>query len=150
MAKKVFYRLYQDNRDESKYKGKWYARAKVVGSMGLEEIAEKMQENISMKKADAYAVLIEVVGILRDALLDSKRVKIDGLGTFSVGIKTEPAESASAFTASANIKRCKVNFLPDSYYPNGMGKGKARVYKLLDGISYAELPKNAVDTSKKP
>ena len=144
----VYYKLYQEKREGAKYENKWYARAKIVGHMDLHDVALKIQENTTAKEADAWAVLVELVNVLREALSSSKSVKIDGLGTFSPAISTSPAESAAAFTAAANVRGMKVNFLPEMRYENGVGKGKRKTNMLLRGAQVRELPKNDVDTSK--
>ena len=59
----VLYKLYQDNRDTSSHKGEWYARAKTLDTVTLNEIAQRIQDNTTAKKADALAVLTEMVGI---------------------------------------------------------------------------------------
>ncbi|MEE3386208.1 MAG: DNA-binding protein, partial [Prevotella sp.] len=74
----VLYKLYQDNRDNSKHKGSWYARAKTLDTVTLNEIAQRIQDNTTAKKADALAVLTEMVEVVRDYLQKSYRVKIDG------------------------------------------------------------------------
>ncbi len=77
----VLYKLYQDNRDTSTHKGEWYARAKTLDTVTLNEIAQRIQDNTTAKKADALAVLTEMVEVVRDYLQKSYRVKIDGLGS---------------------------------------------------------------------
>ena len=75
----VRYKLYQDNRAESKNRGKWYARA-VYNSRPktLKQMAMEIQENVSVKKSDVLAVLDEMVVVLKKWMQDSNRVKIDG------------------------------------------------------------------------
>ena len=90
----VFYKLYQDNRDTSTHKGMWYARAKSLDTVSLNEIAQRIQDNSTAKKSDALAVLTEMVEVIRDYLQKSYRVKIDGLGAFKMSLSTSPAPSA--------------------------------------------------------
>ena len=42
-----------------------------------------LQRNCTVKKADILAVLDELVETMRDQLQDSKRVKLDGFGSFA-------------------------------------------------------------------
>ena len=53
----VVYRLTQDNRKESKTKGKWYARALHTGVIDIEGLANIMQANCTLKKSDILAVI---------------------------------------------------------------------------------------------
>ncbi|SFG63693.1 HU family DNA-binding protein [Prevotella sp. KH2C16] len=149
----ILYRLYQDNRSNSLYPGKWYAKAVHQNIVGLDTVAERIQRNCSMKKSDVLAVLTEMVEVMKDELQSSNIVKLDGFGQFKVGITTKPAATAADFNAAKNVAGYRVNFLPASHsLPNGVNeKGHTRhivVRNMLDGITCREAPKNTVDTSK--
>ena len=64
----VFYKLYQDNRKNSKQKGSWYGRAKHVDTVTTEQLAEEMQENCTVKRSDILAVISELVTTMRKRL----------------------------------------------------------------------------------
>ena len=83
----VLYKLQQDNRDTSTHKGMWYARAKMLDIIELDELAQLIQDNTTAKKADAQAVLTEMVEQMRALLKRSYAVRIPGLGIFKVGLK---------------------------------------------------------------
>ena len=100
----VLYKLQQDNRDTSQHKGEWYARAKMLDIIELDELAQLIQDNTTAKKADAQAVLTEMVEQMRALLKRSYAVRIPGLGIFKVGLKTSPAATAQEFTAAKNVK----------------------------------------------
>lgn len=136
----VFYKLFQDNRDTSTHKGEWYGRAKMIDTIRLDEIAQRIQDNTTAKKADALAVLTEMVEVVRDYLQKSYAVRIDGLGTFKMGLSTSPAPTAKEFSATKNIKRMHVNFQPIVT----VDKNGQRHNILTSGTSVKELPKNAV------
>ena len=53
----ILYRMHQDNRKNSAHKGKWYARAVMNGTVGIDEVAEVMQRNCTLKKSDIRAVI---------------------------------------------------------------------------------------------
>lgn len=105
------YRKYQNTNRENNGYGKWYARAVIRESVGIEEMATKMQDNCTVKRADIMAVLSEMGPTMRDLLQDSKRVVIPYLGAFKLGIKTEGADTEDEFTAK-NVKGVKVLFQP--------------------------------------
>ena len=100
----VLYKLQQDNRDTSQHKGEWYARAKMLDIIELDELAQLIQDNTTAKKADALAVLTEMVEQMKSLLKRSYAVRIPGLGIFKVGLKTSPAATAQEFTAAKNVK----------------------------------------------
>ena len=142
----VRYKLYQDNRSESKTYGKWYARA-VYNSRPktLKQLALKIQENVSVKKSDVKAVLDELVGVLKEWLQDSNRVKIEGLGSFKIGLKTKPADSAKEFSVAKHVVGARVNFLPEVEVDLTTGR---RVKSLLMGLEVEETNKNDVNTDE--
>lgn len=141
----VFYRLYQNNNKRSRVYKKWYARAVMVDTMSTRELAEIMQENCTVKRSDIEAVLRELVPTMTRAMQDSKRVKIDGLGTFKIGLKTKPSVSPKEFSSQKNVLGMHINFMPETYKDSGTNR---RVTDLLRRCAVAELPKNAVITDE--
>ena len=149
----ILYKLYQDNRSNSLYPGKWYAKAVHQNIVGLDAVAQRIQRNCSMKKSDVLAVLTEMVEVMKDELQSSNIVRLDGFGQFKVGMRTRPAATAADFNSAKHVAGYRINFLPASHsLPNGVNaKGHVKhivVRDLLDGISCKEASKNKVDTSK--
>ena len=138
----VKYKLYQDNRKESKNKGMWYARAIVSGMLDTKKIAQMIQTNVSVKKSDVLAVLDELVEVMTIWLGEGYRVKLDGFGSFKVGLKTKPAESAKEFSAAKHVVGSRVNFQPETHWSAADGKKRSRVF--LDNLKVEETPVNAV------
>lgn len=136
----VFYKLYQDNREGSANKGKWYARAVHTGTVTIDDLADEMQANCTVKRADIVAVLSELVETMQKHLQMSHRVKLDRLGTFKIGMHTAPADNIKDFTASNNVKSVHILFQPETK----IEKDKTRIRALLTGCKVQELPKNDV------
>lgn len=141
----VYYRLYRNNNSHSSVYGKWYARAVMVDTMSTRELAEIMQENCTVKRSDIEAVLRELVPTMTRAMQDSKRVKIDGLGTFKIGLKTKPSVSPKEFSSQKNVLGMHINFMPETYKDSTTNR---RVTDLLRRCAAIELPKNAVITDE--
>lgn len=131
----IYYRLQRNNSQKSAYYGKWYARACHPSVMELNEIADLIQRNCSVKKSDVKAVLTELVEVMNDALQSSRRVKIEGFGSFKVGLRTAPADSAEEFTVSNNIRGYRVVFQQE-LKRNAEGTTRA----FTTGITAQELP----------
>lgn len=53
----VKYKLYQNKREGSSTKGKWYARAAADGLVTTDQLAETMQRNCTLKRSDIIAVI---------------------------------------------------------------------------------------------
>ena len=137
----VFYRLRKNNNSKSAQYGKYYARAVHVSTLTTNDIANIIQRNCSVKKSDVKAVLEELVEVMNSALQDSKRVKLDGFGSFKIGLKTAPADSAAEFNVRDNVTSLRVNFQPIAKVDSNGTRSKV----FLTGTSVKELPKNDVD-----
>ena len=136
----VFYKLYQDNRKNSKHKGSWYGRATHLDTVSTEQLAEEMQENCTVKRADILAVISELVTTMQRKLQQSMSVKIDRLGTFKIGISTTSASSVKEFSAQKNVKGTHLLFRPETK----IDKNGYRHRAMLSGVAVKELPKNDV------
>lgn len=106
----VFLSLYQDKRKDSRFNGKWYARAKTIGTKDLMDIAELVQRNSSMKRGDVVAVLLEASEVIGDMLADGYRVKLNGLGVFKVGVSTVAAPTEKDFDIAKHVKSSRIIF----------------------------------------
>ena len=63
--------------------GKWYARLKSIETLSTEKLAKHISEHGSVFTADVVeGVMKKVKTCLLEMLLESKKVKIAGLGTF--------------------------------------------------------------------
>ena len=136
----VNYKIYKSNR-KGTGNGMYYARASHRGTSTVNDLAKTMESNSTVKRSDILAVLSELSETMRNELNQGNRVKIDGLGTFKVGINTLPAKTAKEFTAQKNIKRIHLIFLPE-VTSDAQGK---QVKTLLQGVKVQEASEYAVD-----
>lgn len=129
----VNYKIYKSNR-KGTGNGMYYARAEHRTTITVDDLAKTMEANSTVKRSDILAVLSELSVTMRNELQHSNRVKIDGLGTFKIGINCKPAPTAKEFSAQKNIKRVHITFLPEV---NIDAQGK-RVKTLLQGVKMQE------------
>ena len=73
----------------------------------------EIEASCTVKRADVLAVISELVVVMKQALQDSKRVKLDGFGSFKLGLSTSPSDTAKGFTAAKNVKDIHVLFQPE-------------------------------------
>ena len=140
----VFYRLHQDKSKNTSRTGKWYARMVPMSIVNTRQLAEIMQRNCTVKKSDILAVLDELVETMRDQLQDSKRVKLDGFGSFKIGLSSIGAATANEFSAAKHIKSMHIVFTPEST-SDSTG---ARTKQFLQGAKAEELPLNVNERKK--
>ena len=140
----VFYRLSQVTAPKAKGYGKWYPRAVMTETVETNELATIMQRNCTLKRADILAVISELIETMQDQLQNSKRVKLNGFGSFKIGIKGEGADSAAEFSIGKNVEGLHVLFMPEVKKDSNGQLQKT----FISGCSVQEAPKNGVDTTK--
>lgn len=134
------FKIYKSNRT-GKTKDKYYARALHDETVDTNALAEIMQANCTVKSSDILAVLRELTETMTRELQSSKRVKLNGFGTFKLGISTTPADTADDFHANANISGVHVLFQPElTVDANGV-----RHLKLIDGVKMQEATVYDID-----
>ena len=114
---KVFYLLKQNKVKNSKVNGKWFARQKTIETLNTRKLANHISEHGSIYTPDVvFGVLEKFRSCLLEMLLNSKRVKIDGLGIFFTTLENTEggAESKDKFLPQKNLKGLHIRFLPDS------------------------------------
>ena len=142
----VFYRLHQDQSTGTKRSGKWYARAVPTAVIGTRQLAEIIQRNCTVKRSDVMAVIEELVEVMKDQMQDSKRVKLDGFGSFKIGIESKGAATAAKFTVADHIKGLHVVFMPERTKDTAGNRSK----QFLQGAKVEELPLNTVVKEDEP
>ena len=129
------YKKYQDNRANSKHRGDWYARS-VHQLVEFDDFVKHMaNHHCVFSEATIRGVLIAAETCLRELLLDGKAVRLDDLGIFRIGIKTEAADELQDFTAD-NITGVRVNLY--------LGK-RFRAADLYKDARFKEADRYAVD-----
>ena len=142
----VLYKLYKmvrtfkDGRTD-KAANHWFARAITLGTMTTDDVAELVQRNCSMKKSDVKAVIEELIDVIRDKIQESYAVKLDGLGTFKIGLKSSGAETVADFNVTQNIVGSHILFYPSRKVNSATGK---QTIALLEGLKVQETAKNTV------
>ena len=113
---KIFYELRQNKNVKSSIYGKWFAHSKSVETMNTRKLAKHISEHGSVYTTDVvFGVLEKFRSCLVEMLLESKRVKIDGLGTFFTTIENETggAKSQEEFNVNKNLKALHIRFMPE-------------------------------------
>ena len=133
----VFYKLIQNmNENMVKAYQKWYAHPVVTETVDLDYIAERIQRNSTAKKSDAKAVLTEMVEVITDCLQNSQRVKIDGFGSFKIGISSRGADTVDSYSAAEHVRGMRVIFQPEVTTDPSTHK---RSKKLLQGATLSDI-----------
>ena len=111
---KIFYRKYQNKNRKSSAYGKTYARMVPTGTLGTDEICDHIAKHGTIYTSDIVKGVVEkFINCFEELLLEGYKLKLDGLGTFYLSVKTEGTETEEEFIPNANIKKVRVAFLGD-------------------------------------
>ena len=113
---KIIYEVYQNQNEHNAAYGKWYGRVKYLESMNTRKLSNHIAEHGSIYTPDVvYGVMEKFRSCLVEMLLESKRVKIEGLGTFYATIECAKggALTKEKFSVLKDIKGLHIRFLPE-------------------------------------
>ena len=113
---KIIYEIYQNQVEDHPSKGKYFARVKTIETLNTRKMANHIAEHGSIYTPDViFGVLEKFRSCLIEQLLNSRKVKIDGLGIFYLTAECTKggAESAEKFNVQKNIEALHIRFLPD-------------------------------------
>ena len=92
-------------------------KASKTSDYTFEELSEDIATATTVTKADALAVLASIKPYIQAALLAGRRVVLNDLGSFVIGIRSkcfsQNAMNADDFSPSAKIKGYHLNFRPE-------------------------------------
>ena len=118
---------------------------KAGGTVATQQLAEVIAEKSSLTAGDVQNVVRNLMSVMREYLLNSRSVRLDGLGTFTMKACTRGKGVESAGKVSPNqITALKCRFTPEYTRPAAIGTTRA----LTQGVQFlhADLLKN--DTSE--
>ena len=120
---KIIYEVYQNQNSYSQAFGKWYGRVKNLESLNTRKLATHISEHGSIYTPDVvYGVLEKFRSCLIEMLLNSKKVKIEGLGTFYTTLECNKggAVSKDKFNVNSHVKGLHIRFLPEQEQENNI------------------------------
>ena len=113
---KIIYEVYQNQNSKNAAYGKHYARVKYLECLNTRKLSNHIAEHGSIYTPDVvYGVMEKFRSCLIEMLLQSKKVKIDGLGTFYATIECRKggAVSKDKFSVQRDIEGLHIRFLPE-------------------------------------
>ena len=104
----------QNTNSKSTAYGKYYAKAVYDESfVGIDEIADYIQQQASVKKSDVKAAIGELGEALKHYMEMGQKVRLDGIGIFKVGFSAIGVDEPEDCTASTITTR-RIIFTPES------------------------------------
>ena len=100
-----------------------------------QQLGEKIAEKSSLTAGDVHNVIRNLMSVMRDELLDSRSVKLDGLGTFTMKARTRGKGVATAKEVSPN----QVVSLRCQFTPEYTRVGTTTTRALTTGVSFIHV-----------
>ena len=113
---KIIYEVYQNQNSKNAAYGKHYARVKYLECLNTRKLSNHIAEHGSVYTPDVvYGVMEKFRSCLIEMLLQSKKVKIDGLGTFyaTIECKKGGAVSKDKFCVQKDVEGLHIRFMPE-------------------------------------
>ena len=113
---KILYEVKKNQNSHSAAFGKWYAQIKNLETLNTRKLANHISEHGSIYTPDVvYGVLEKFRSCLIEMLLNSKKVKIEGLGTFYCTLENQKkgAPKKEDFNVNKHLKALHIRFLPE-------------------------------------
>lgn len=127
--------------------GLWYPQSVTVGKpVTTDEIADRLAKISTVSRADTYAVLKELGGVMADYMAQGRTVKLEGLGTYyyTANAAKNGVDDPKKVDATL-ITDVRVRFLPEV---TRTSSGRVATRSLVnDNIFWMELPDGAEETT---
>lgn len=133
----LIYKPYQSSMKTKENKNLYYPRLVKMGNVvDTQKLGELIAQKASLTPGDVHNVVRNLMEVMREQLLNSRTVRLDGLGTFTMiasagGKGVETADKVSP----GQIKHLRCQFTPEYKRP----KGSTTTRALLDGVEYVSL-----------
>ncbi len=114
MAKVIYDCYVIKNNVNTESIGKVYGRVINTETVNLRQLARHIAEHGSLYTIDVvHGVLLKAQGCIIEMLLESKRVKLDGLGTFYLSGTSKGRTQGEGFNPKDDFKGLHIRFRPD-------------------------------------
>ena len=113
---KILYEVKQNLNQYNAGYGKWFARVKALETLNTRKLANHISEHGSIYTPDVvYGVLEKFRSCLIEMLLESKKVKIEGLGTFYTTLENQKrgSDKKEEYNPNKHMKALHIRFLPE-------------------------------------
>ena len=113
---KILYEVKQNTNQYNAGYGQWYAKVKALETLNTRKLANHISEHGSIYTPDVvYGVLEKFRSCLVEMLLESKKVKIEGLGIFYTTLENQKngADKKEEYNPSKHMKALHIRFLPE-------------------------------------
>lgn len=137
----LFYKAIQSPIATKEGEKKWHLSLVKVGkTVGLHDLAGKIAEKSSLTPGDVHNVVRNLMSVMRSELLNSRTVRLDGFGTFTMRVRTRGKGVDTAKEVNANqVTALKCQFTDEYTRPAALGTTRA----LMQGVEFEKYAKKS-------
>ena len=140
----IRYKVIQNNTGIGK--SKYFAIPSIDTTMDMEELAKHMSEhNTPFSKGAIMGVLTDMVQCIHEMVLEGKRVRLDNLAVFSVGLKNKGGTETAEEFSNNNISGLKLRARAIAEFTSSELKKSARLRKVTLGSTGSTTDDDEVD-----
>ena len=138
----LFYGARQSQLKTKEGKKLWHLSLVEVGkTVGLQELGGKIAEKSSLTPGDVHNVVRNLMTVMRSELLNSRSVRLDGLGTFTMKARTRGKGVENEKDVSPNqVSSLRCHFTDEYTRPAALGTTRA----LIQGVQFEKAGKHGV------
>ena len=102
--------VYQDKRKTGN--NLWYGRVWHPQILDTRALAKRVEQNVSVKESDVFAVLIELANVLTYEMQNGSKCSLDRFGYFYPQLRSSGSLTEADYSIKDNVKDCKIKFTP--------------------------------------
>lgn len=123
----LFYYARQSSLATKKGEKLWHLSLKKVGrAVDVQQLGEMIAEKSSLTPGDVHNVIRNLMTVMRSQLLNSRSVRLDGLGTFTMKARTRGKGVATPEEVNPNqVTALRCQFTPEYTRPAAIGTTRA-------------------------
>ncbi|MEG0454451.1 MAG: HU family DNA-binding protein [Bacteroides sp.] len=131
----LFYKAIQSPIADKNGVKKWHLSLVKVGkTVNTKQLADVIAEKSSLTVGDVQNVVTNLMVVMRRELLNSRTVRLEGLGTFTMRVRSNGKGVETAEKVNPNqVSSLQCQFTPEYTRTPGAGTTKA----LLQGVQFA-------------
>lgn len=135
----LFYRAIQSAMASKDGKKGWHPTLVKTGTIvGTQQLGELIAEKSSLTPGDVHNVIRNLMSVMREQLLNSHSVRLDGLGTFTVYARSRGTGVENEEDVNPNqITMLNYQFTPEYFRPAGIGTTRA----ITNGVKFVHVKK---------
>ena len=140
--------LYRNKMTTSKCYGMIFGRVFSRDGLNLKGFAKHLSHHGKLATYEMMVLVLQnIVDCMKELLLQGVPVKLDGLGTFSPGVTSLPADTIEEYDPQTMITGVKINFQPEAagYDEDKLTRKQLLSETTLELNDYIEIHDKVVD-----